>query len=535
MMSGVKKPSANRPITPAEVRSQIIDHLPAITTAWSLTGREVGFTTGFDSGLEIGGFALATTPDGRVLLAQVQELAIQERESMRVALNTEVLGAAAAAALESADVGLLNRIVAGSAHVLAEVTPAGLAPAPPQGFREGSIESAPSEAVRDLMVSGLGKSVGLHIGQTATARAPALLKASGFSRHTFMVGQSGSGKTYSLGVLLERLLVDTTIPMVILDPNSDYVHLGSLRRREEIGPRGGPAIGPKAYRELKARMAAAGDIVVATAESKDLPLRIHLSDLSIHEQALTLGLDPLVDRGEYGAFIDAVEELATLDRYGFDALVLELESHGDDSAAALVQRIRNLRVADWSVWAATDEPSLVAGVQGRRVVVLDTGSLEGARERSVVALAVLGLLRRREARTPILLVIDEAHNVLAPNADSALQKAVTDHGVWVAGEGRKYGVHMVVSTQRPQKIHRNVISQCDNLVLMRMNSVADIEELSTIFSHVPRSLIAEARSFAQGEMLVAGPIATPAIRVNVGERWCREGGADLPTTWADRR
>jgi DNA helicase HerA-like ATPase len=165
-------------------------------------------------------------------------------------------------------------------------------------------------------------------------------------------------------------------------------------------------------------------------------------------------------------------------------------------------------------------------------VVLDTGSLDSSRERSVVALAVLGQLRRRETRSPILFVIDEAHNVLSPDAETDLQKAIVDYGVWVAGEGRKYGIHMVVSTQRPQKIHRNVISQCDNLVLMRMNSVADIEELSTIFSHVPRPMIAEARAFVQGEMLVAGPIATPPIRVKVGERWCPEGGADLPTTWA---
>jgi DNA helicase HerA-like ATPase len=161
--------------------------------------------------------------------------------------------------------------------------------------------------------------------------------------------------------------------------------------------------------------------------------------------------------------------------------------------------------------------------------------LADARARSVVSLAVLGALRRRPQRVPIMLVIDEAHNVLAPDAPSALDRAITEYGVWVAGEGRKYGVHLVVSTQRPQKIHRNVISQCDNLVLMRMNSVVDIDELSTIFSHIPKSMIAEARSFAQGEMLVAGPIATPAMRVHVGERWCPEGGADLPTTWANSR
>jgi DNA helicase HerA-like ATPase len=52
---------------------------------------------------------------------------------------------------------------------------------------------------------------------------PATLDAGGFDRHTFLCGQSGSGKTYSLGLALERLLVETDLRLVILDPNSDYV------------------------------------------------------------------------------------------------------------------------------------------------------------------------------------------------------------------------------------------------------------------------------------------------------------------------
>src|SRR3990172_10071928 len=47
---------------------------------------------------------------------------------------------------------------------------------------------------------------------------------------TFRIcGQSGSGKTYSLGVMLERLLLETSLRIVILDPNSDFVRLGQIR------------------------------------------------------------------------------------------------------------------------------------------------------------------------------------------------------------------------------------------------------------------------------------------------------------------
>ena len=59
--------------------------------------------------------------------------------------------------------------------------------------------------------------------------APAQLLASKMNRHTFWCAQSGSGKTYALGVALEQLLLNTKLPLVILDPNSDFVKLGDIR------------------------------------------------------------------------------------------------------------------------------------------------------------------------------------------------------------------------------------------------------------------------------------------------------------------
>ena len=62
--------------------------------------------------------------------------------------------------------------------------------------------------------------------------------------------------------------------------------------------------------------------------------------------------------------------------------------------------------------------------------------------------------------------------------------------------------------------------------------VADLDELSLVFSHVPKGMIAESRSFQLGEMLAAGPVAPTPMRLRMGGRWTPEGGADLPTTWA---
>ena len=58
------------------------------------------------------------------------------------------------------------------------------------------------------------------------------------NRHTFWCGQSGSGKTYALGVLLERVLLTTRLPMVVFDPNSDFVRLGETSPAADAGVSG---------------------------------------------------------------------------------------------------------------------------------------------------------------------------------------------------------------------------------------------------------------------------------------------------------
>ncbi len=88
-------------------------------------------------------------------------------------------------------------------------------------------------------VAGRGSPVGtlrtmpeqLLIGTLADRddQTPALLDAARFNRHTFWCGQSGSGKTYALGVVLEQLLLGTHLPILVIDPNADFVRLGDVR------------------------------------------------------------------------------------------------------------------------------------------------------------------------------------------------------------------------------------------------------------------------------------------------------------------
>src|SRR5215207_3329108 len=80
----------------------------------------------------------------------------------------------------------------------------------------------------DRLNSGAGAT--LEIGSMAAGPdLPAQLMPRRLNRHTFWCGQSGSGKTYALGVLLEEVLLHTELPLIIFDPNGDFVRLADLR------------------------------------------------------------------------------------------------------------------------------------------------------------------------------------------------------------------------------------------------------------------------------------------------------------------
>jgi DNA helicase HerA-like ATPase len=389
-------------------------------------------------------------------------------------------------------------------------------------FHQAKVRPATSEETAAWFTGQRPRRAGLDIGTLLLAPGvPAALDAGGFNRHTFMCGQSGSGKTYSLGVVLEQLLVHTDLRLVILDPNSDYIHLGEA----QAGPTG---------RLDDGYAAAAAGVQVWGRETKH-PLRLMLPDLDQAAQAAVLGLDPLADREEYAALsaiVSARREGAPVIG-GLDDL-LEADRPG---ARDLGLRANNLGVLDWSVWSRGQGRSVTDAVLDNdiRCLVVDLGSLDTPQEQRVIAQATLSALwRHRHRRQPVLVVIDEAHNVCPRQPADPVTRLAADTAALIAAEGRKFGLYLLVSTQRPQKVNEEVLTQCDNLLLMRMNSEADLAYLREVFSFVPGGMVHRATGFRQGESLAGGKFFPQAGFVRFGPRLSPEGGADIPTDWAGR-
>jgi DNA helicase HerA-like ATPase len=190
------------------------------------------------------------------------------------------------------------------------------------------------------------------------------------------------------------------------------------------------------------------------------------------------------------------------------------------------------------VWARDTPGSVLDALEDDavRCLVVDLGSLGTREEQTVVAESILRRLwDLRARRAPVLLVVDEAHNVCPSAPADELTALATEHAVRIAGEGRKFGLYMLVATQRPSKVHENVLSQCDNLVLMRLNSAADAAFIRDMYGFAPPGLVDLSTDFRLGEALVAGKIASHPVLLRFGRRVTLEGGADVDARWAAPR
>lgn len=350
---------------------------------------------------------------------------------------------------------------------------------------------------------------------------PSHVLASKLNRHTFWCGQSGSGKTYALGVLLEQVLLHTRLPLVILDPNSDFVRLG-----EVLADTPAPEAAKLADRDIR---------VFRASEGESDSLHIAFLAMPMRSRAAILQIDLLYDAEDYNAMLQFEMELVaqrsepghepSINRGRLEAI---LRSSDDPARHRLAMRLENLGVTDWPLWSWGQRSVTEHIDENPDATVLDLGGFATSAESQSAALAVLDhLWEHREERVGRLIVIDEAHNLCTPNPETPVQKLLTERIVQIAAEGRKYGLWLLLSTQRPSKVHPNALSQCDNLALMRMSSHRDLAELAELFGYAPESLLERSPGFAQGQALFAGGFVEQPGIVQMGARLTHEGGHDV--------
>lgn len=112
---------------------------------------------------------------------------------------------------------------------------------------------------------------------------------------------------------------------------------------------------------------------------------------------------------------------------------------------------------------------------------------------------------------PILLVYEEAHKYV-PNSDLSKYRSSKQSIERIAKEGRKYGITLLLASQRPSEISETIFSQCNNFIAMRLTNPVDQSYVKKLLPDTLGAIIDKMTSFKQGEALLVGEsIILPSI------------------------
>ena len=135
---------------------------------------------------------------------------------------------------------------------------------------------------------------------------------------------------------------------------------------------------------------------------------------------------------------------------------------------------------------------------------------------------------------PILLVYEEAHKYV-PNSDLAKYRASRKSIERIAKEGRKYGISLLLASQRPSEISETIFSQCNNFIAMRLTNPNDQNYVKKLLPDTLGELINKLPTLKAGESLLIGDaIVLPSV-VQIDECKEKPSSSDIPyfELWRD--
>ena len=190
--------------------------------------------------------------------------------------------------------------------------------------------------------------------------------------------------------------------------------------------------------------------------------------------------------------------------------------------------ISSQRIQEYTSTLMTRLQSLQDGVQGRifsktefntveeyiksllgenQIVDLDISSLDDSSAEvvtKVLAKLILDYLKGREikAETPINFIIEEAHRFIKNDTNYG----VIGYNIFerIAKEGRKFGMLLGISSQRPSELSKTVVSQCSNFIIHRVQNPDDLQYLSKMVPYVNNNMIDRLTYIQTGNALVFG-------------------------------
>ncbi len=116
---------------------------------------------------------------------------------------------------------------------------------------------------------------------------------------------------------------------------------------------------------------------------------------------------------------------------------------------------------------------------------------------------------------PVVMVLEEAHNYIPQPKSFEEQNVSRDIFERISREGRKYGLSLVVSSQRPSELSKTVLSQCNSYIVHRIQNPEDQEYIKKLLPSISHDLLKQLPVLGQGIALVFGDCVRAPMQVTI--------------------
>jgi DNA helicase HerA-like ATPase len=420
--------------------------------------------------------------------------------------------------------GLADRKVWGKARVLGYLTETGDLQLPKKAVMPGKpVYIAPTKLLEKFYSYPAEEAI--KIGSLITRNeVPVSLSVKGFRRHLGLIAQTGSGKTYLAGIIADELLRKGGT-LVMLDPHADYVFLSRNvdGKRNELSDRITVFRNPAStgrYSEVEVGKITPYEICFSDLDLNEVCL---ISGISEHYANIVAGLQRALEqlKSEKDTFQpdDLIEKLENADKWKEQKVEAKVIS-GAKSAVKYLRRLARMQVF-------TDSTTNID--QMLRPMHLSVVDLSGLDDEvsDYIASRILSDIYEKisdgEFEYPVFVFVEEAHRFI-PADDKTYSSPIIKK---IAAEGRKFGVFLILITQRPSKIHSDALSQCNSQIIMRITNPQDQNAIAMSSERLGENLLNDLPGLNTGEAVIVGEMTRAPVMARIKKRRTREGGSDI--------
>ncbi|MCL7414457.1 MAG: DUF87 domain-containing protein [ANME-2 cluster archaeon] len=338
-------------------------------------------------------------------------------------------------------------------------------------------------------------------------------------KHCSILAKTGSGKSYTAGVILEEIL-EQDVPLLIIDPHGEYSSLKEPGSGNQADLYKKYDISPRSY---------ASNITVYTPANKVLNPNaddvFRLDGMNLSPQDLIQILPDEKSSNMQGILFEAISKIrAEMEHYTLDDIIFEVGNNKSKLKWNVISSLESIRDVD----ILSDNPTTLEELFSRgRAAIIDMKGVAPQLQSMIVAKLCGDLFEARKMGNvpPGMLVVEEAHNFCPERGFDKTQS--TEILRTIASEGRKFGLGMMVISQRPARVDKNVLSQCNTQIIMKMTNPNDLKAISKGLEGISSEVEEELKRLPPGVgMLVSNDIEQPVL-VDIRVRKSKHGGESV--------